>query len=648
MRILIVGNIIKDVYLSLDERLNKFEADENGTPWMDVAFNGDHHSYFSRASVFGGAAVTLEVFKKFGLESSISGTDFALGKELDPKDLGISTTQKNLEANTRIADTYRYIMSIGDKPTYFIPSERAETKFVSPNQPVDWIFVDRSAEIDDELVSKIKNYLGLTHAKLAVFASIKNCTESIKIDMRTNLSEKKNFSDSAKELIRIANVVFVDGELKDTLPKGVVCTILEREIKCGGFVRRYKVSRNDKMTHLTSYSIIAATIFAAMIAGKNTKEALEMATLNVEHSSIAETVTIERLNEMLEEHRETEGNLRLIAKTMVSPGRGILAADESGGSIHKKFEEAGIPDDKEHRRDYRNIFFTTRDLNKYVNGVILFDETARQRADNGEDFVSYLTSMGIVPGIKVDEGLEPFTEPEYANEKWTKGLDTLPERLAEYYEMGARFAKWRAAFEVTLDGVGSDNVTVKTPSRFAIEKNCEILAQYARDCQNAGIVPIVEPEVVHDGYYSVETCAKITSEILDCLFEQLNRFNVNLEGCVLKTNMVLAGKKFEAQSTPAEVGEWTARVLKEHCPKELAGVVFLSGGQSVEQATDNLQAVTNNGPFPWPVTFSYARALQGPALDAWKGDNNNADEARNAFAARLVANCRALTKNDLS
>jgi fructose-bisphosphate aldolase class I len=401
------------------------------------------------------------------------------------------------------------------------------------------------------------------------------------------------------------------------------------------------------MTHLTSYSIIAATIFGAMINGKSTKDALEMAAVNVENSTITESLTLSQLISMIEKRRETDGNLRLIAKTMVSPGRGILAADESGGSIHKKFEEAGIPDDEEHRRDYRNIFFTTRDLEKYVNGVILFDETARQKADDGRDFVSYLTSKGIVPGIKVDEGLEPFSEPEYAAEKWTKGLDTLPERLAEYYEMGARFAKWRAAFEVTLDGVGGDNITVKTPSRFAIERNCEILAQYAKDCQNAGIVPIVEPEVVHDGYYSVETCAKITGEILDCLFNQLTRFGVNIEGCVLKTNMVLAGKKYETQSTPAEVGEWTARVLKEHCPRELAGVVFLSGGQGVEQATENLQAVTNNGPFPWPVTFSYARALQGPALDAWKGDNANADTAREAFAARLVANCKALTKNTI-
>jgi len=612
MSILIVGNILKDVYLSLDERQNKFETDEKGTPWMDVAFNGETHPFFSRTSVFGGATVTREVFKNLNLDAEISGA-----------------SDKN------IADAYRYIMSYGDNITYFTPSERIETKFIAPNNPVDWIFVDRSTELSSELVDKIKNHLGLTHSKLAVFVNTKKM-------------EDIGYSDAVKELIRNANVVFADNELKDVTSNGVICTILEREIRCGSIVRRYKISKTDLMTHLTSYSIIAATIFGAMINGASTKEALEMAALNVENSTIKKSLSLKALKEMIEKHKETDGNLRLIAKTMVSAGRGILAADESGGSIHKKFEEAGIPDDEEHRRDYRNIFFTTRDLNKYVNGVILFDETARQKSDDGRDFVSYLTSMGIVPGIKVDQGLEPFSEPEYANEKWTKGLDDLPERLAEYYEMGARFAKWRAAFEVTLDGVGSDNISVKTPSRFAIEKNCEILAQYARDCQNAGIVPIVEPEVVHDGYYSIETCAKITSEILDCLFEQLHKFSVNLEGCILKTNMVLAGKKYEVQSTPNEVGEWTAKVLCEHCPKELAGVVFLSGGQGVEQATENLQAVTNHGPFPWAVTFSYARALQGPALDAWKGDNNNADAAREAFAKRLIANTKALVKNNLS
>ena len=611
MRILIVGNILKDVYLSLDERRNKFETDENNVRWMDVAFSGETYPYFSRTSVFSGATITLEIFKKLGISAAFSGSE-----------------------NTKIADSYRYILSSGGNIAYFSESKRKPSKFIAPNQPVDWIFVDRSAEIDDELVEKIKNYLGLTRAKLAVFANTKKMKDKI-------------FHDSAKELIRIASVVFADGDLDDVAPRGVVCSISEREIRCGSFVRRYKVSDNDFKTHLTTFSIVAATIFGAMLNGSSTIEALEMAALNAENSTITETLSLERLKQMIKKRKETDGNLRLIAKTMLSPGRGILAADESGGSIHKKFEEAGISDDAKHRRDYRNIFFTTHNLEKYVNGVILFEETAHQRSDDGDDFVSYLTKKGIVPGIKADEGLEPFSEPEYANEKWTKGLETLPKRLAEYYDLGARFAKWRAAFEVTLDGVGSDNVTIKTPSAFAIKKNCEILAQYARDCQNAGIVPIVEPEVVHDGYYPIETCAEITGNILDCLFNQLSRFNVNLEGCIVKTNMVLAGKKYETKSTPDEVGKWTVKVLREHCPKELAGVVFLSGGQTVEQATENLQAITNHGPLPFPVTFSFARALQSPALDAWNGDNNNAEAAREAFKERLIKNCKALVKNNL-
>ncbi len=619
MRILIVGNIIKDVYLGLDERKNNFELDENNTPWMNVAFNGSHYPFFNRTSVFGGAAVTLEVFKKMGIEAEVSGSSFSLSNE-------------GPDNGPTLADSYRYMISAGENLSYLIPTEKTDTKFVSPNTPVDWVYVDCSANISSELVEKIKNYIGLTPGtKLAVFV---NC---------------ETINEDVSELARNAKIVFANDSIEDLKVSGATCMISNHEIRCGNLVRRFSGSKNDLMTELTVNSIISATIFGALTNGASTKDALDLSVINIENSKLSETLSFKKLKDMLDAKHRAEGNLRLIAKTLVSPGRGILAADESGGSIHKKFEQAGIPDDEEHRRDYRNIFFTTHELEKYVNGVILFDETARQKADDGSDFVSYLTNKGIVPGIKVDLGLEPFSEAGYENEKWTKGLDDLPERLAEYYEMGARFAKWRAAFEVELENIGeASEVKVKTPSDFAIKRNCEILAEYARDCQDAGIVPIVEPEVVHDGYYSIETCAKLTGKILDCLFRELDRFGVNIEGCLLKTNMVLAGKKFDIQSTPAEVGEWTAKVLKEHCPKELSGIVFLSGGQGVEQATDNLQAVTNNGPFPWPVTFSFARALQGPALDAWKGDNNNADAAREAFHNRLVANCKALTKNDLS
>ena len=342
---------------------------------------------------------------------------------------------------------------------------------------------------------------------------------------------------------------------------------------------------------------------------------------------------IEKLKPQEKRNMEIEEN----AQKLMTVGKGILAADESGGSIHKKFENMNIPDDEQHRRDYRNIFFTTPDLEKYVNGVILFDETARQHADNGQDFIKFLNERGVMAGIKVDQGLVNFPDSE---EKYTQGLEGLPTRLAEYYNMGARFAKWRAAFEY----IPTTEDAPEAPSLMAMQKNAEILAQYAKDCQDAKIVPIVEPEFVYNGDYPIEKNIEVTSRMLDLLFAELANHNVNLKGCVLKVNMVLAGKKQAQQSTPAEVGEATAKVLREHVPAELAGVVFLSGGQSVTQATENLQAVTNNGPFPWPVTFSYARALQDPALQAWQGDNANCDAAREAFRLRLVANADALIR----
>jgi fructose-bisphosphate aldolase class I len=301
---------------------------------------------------------------------------------------------------------------------------------------------------------------------------------------------------------------------------------------------------------------------------------------------------------------------------------GILAADESGGSIQKKFESMDITDDEKHRRDYRNIFISTPGIEKYLSGIILFDETARQKADNGESFVKYLTGRGILAGIKVDQGKEPI---EGTDETVTVGLDGLPERMREYYAMGLRFAKWRAEFKI------SD----WTPSGLAISMNAESLARYAKICQDAGIVPIVEPEVVYDGYFTIERCAEVTAKILDELFLKLKVYNIDLAGCILKVNMILGGKKLEWQTPPEEVGKWTAEVLREHVPEGLAGAVFLSGGQSPEQATENLREIIKQGPFPWNVTYSYARALQDPALAAWKGDNRNATLASRAFMERL-------------
>ena len=603
-KILIIGNVLKDIYLRLDERKEEPEEDARGVKWINWGFDGSAHEFFRRTSVYSGAIVTLEVLKKFGVEAEILGGVAKLtddGVEIDPK---------------KVAN-YRYVLQAGEQISYLVPSEKQATVVptgVKLPAGAEMVFVDRSAVWSREMVASVLALAeGHKKLKLAVYAP-------------------KRIARYMEPLIERADFVFAERKFKSILPRGKMCIIGETGAELDGAKVEFRLEKTELLTHLTTYSIVAASVIGASMRGKTVTETLDMARLTIENTKLDETVPFKELEKMMREEKASAVNLKQMAAAIVARGKGILAADESGGSIHKKFEGMGIPDDYDHRRDYRNLFFTTEGLEKYVNGVILFDETARQLADNGQNFVEFLTSKGIIPGIKVDMGLANLPG---SVEKYTLGLNGLPARLEEYYDMGLRFAKWRAAFEITET----------TPTRNAIERNCEILAEYALLCQKAKIVPIVEPEVVHDGDYSIEKCAGVTAIILKELFKAMEKKEVQMSGAILKVNMVLAGAKYEKPSEPKEVGDWTAKVLRRCCPKDLAGVVFLSGGQGVEEATQNLQAVTNEGPYDWPVTFSFARALQAPALEAWKGDNKNADEARAAFRERLVANAKALKKN---
>ena len=284
------------------------------------------------------------------------------------------------------------------------------------------------------------------------------------------------------------------------------------------------IERIDKLTHLSAYCITAATILGGFILGESVEKSLKLARANVENSSLNSTLGLAELKTLANE----EDSLDLIAASLMYKGKGILAADESGGSIKKKFANLNIPDTFENRHNYRDIFFTTPNIENYINGVILFDETARDYADDGQTYVDFLTSHRIIPGIKVDEGLANFPDSE---ETYTKGLDNLPKRLREYREMGLRFAKWRAAFNLTL----SDSGEILTPTTHAVEENCRILAEYAKACQSAGLVPIVEPELVYDGYYPIEKSTEITSKILDSLFKELVNLKVNLRATISVT-----------------------------------------------------------------------------------------------------------------
>jgi fructose-bisphosphate aldolase, class I len=295
------------------------------------------------------------------------------------------------------------------------------------------------------------------------------------------------------------------------------------------------------------------------------------------------------------------------AHAMVGKHRGILAADESNSTIGKRFNTIKVESTEENRRAYREMLFTTPGASEFVSGVILYDETIRQKTKDGVPFPAYLSQQNIVPGIKVDTGAKPLAA--FPGETITEGLDGLRERLAEYYKLGARFAKWRAVIDI---GSG-------IPSGYAINANADALARYAALCQEASIVPIVEPEVLMDGDHPIERCEEVTNIVLESVFARLFAARIVLEGMVLKPNMVIAGKKSAKKSSPEQVAEATLRTLKRQVPSAVPGIAFLSGGQSPADATLHLSLMNAAGPLPWALTFSYGRALQDTALKAWGG-----------------------------
>lgn len=319
--------------------------------------------------------------------------------------------------------------------------------------------------------------------------------------------------------------------------------------------------------------------------------------------------------------------LKSVAQAIVAKQKGVLAADENSPTIKKRFDSISVESTEENRRRYREILLTTAGLEQHVGGVILFDETLRQSTREGVPFAQVLSARGIAPGIKVDKGTKPL--PFYPGEKITEGLDGLADRLAEYKQLGARFAKWRAVIEIDENAI---------PSTFGIRANAQVLARYAALCQSLDLVPIVEPEVLMDGAHGIERCEVVTSAVLETVFAELDAHRVAFEGMLLKPNMIIPGKKCPQQASAQEVAEATIRCMKRYVPAAVPGIVFLSGGQSAEEATDNLNAMNAMGAHPWQVSFSYGRALQAPVLAAWKGIEANATAAQKALQKRCRLN----------
>jgi fructose-bisphosphate aldolase class I len=319
----------------------------------------------------------------------------------------------------------------------------------------------------------------------------------------------------------------------------------------------------------------------------------------------------------------------LLSKTaaaMVAKGKGILAADESSGTCEKRFQSVNAECTEENRRAYRALLFGTPGVEQYLSGVILFDETARQKANDGAPFPEYLAKKGVIPGIKVDKGTVEI--PLAPGEKVTEGLDGLAKRLDEYFKLGCRFAKWRAVIAI---GKG-------IPTHTCLYANAHVLARYAAACQQASIVPMIEPEVLLDGDHTIERCEEVVEQTLRATYAAIAAYNVSLEHLILKTSMVVSGKDNRRQAGVDEVAERTVRVLKRTVPAAQPGIVFLSGGQPDEAATAHLNAMSAMKNLPWPLTFSYSRALQNPALKAWKGQAGNVAAAQKAFYHRAHMN----------
>ena len=325
----------------------------------------------------------------------------------------------------------------------------------------------------------------------------------------------------------------------------------------------------------------------------------------------------------------SSNNLIQIAKAMVAPGKGILAADESTGTIGKRFDSIKVENTEENRRAYRDMLFTTKGIGDSISGVILYDETLRQKSADGTSFVDLLNKNGVLPGIKVDAGAKDLVL--CPGELVTEGLDNLPKRCAEYAKLGAKFAKWRAVITIGAD----------IPSTTCLAANAHALARYAAICQDAGLVPIVEPEVLMDGNHTIERCEQVTEWTLNAVYDALYINRVSLEGSVLKPSMVISGKGCSRQAGVDEVAERTVRILKRTVPSAVAGIVFLSGGQSDELATAHLNAMNKLGTAPWPLSFSYGRALQQPSLKAWRGSTANVAAAQAALAHRSRMNSLA-------
>ena len=613
MNILIVGNVIKDVYLNFGADL--FEIDNKKTPWIEVGLDNEALHFQSRESIFSGAVITEEVLRRFRLIPEIS-------------------RYKNYKEDEDRGDDYRYVIKVQNKTKYLTSKNIHYSVFVEPETEPEWIYIDRSANLNTETSQKILQYLEeAPNVKLAFF---------MRGSLFSTLNERVNLEPerSLQQLLKKADLVFASGEIgSDMLAKySNVYQITTEGIYTNSIAETIHLKRNKFLTHLSIYSIAAATIFAGLVSGWKEDRALKLAKFNVENAKIGKTLSIDQLSGKLRQYLECERNMRFTAKSLVADKKGILAIDESAVSIRKKMRKFHLSDSKENCWKYRNLLITTPKIKRYLNGIILSSETAEQKTIYGQKFVDFLTSQGIISGIKVDLGLEKRGNSK--NKYYTLGLDGLSERLDSYYKQGFRFTKWRAVFYV--DTISKE--TKKTEGLIdsakkitdADDLNIACLVKYTKQAIENRLIPVLEPEVINQSDEITPYYQK-TKSILRVLFERLCEFGVDLNKCILKMNMIYSAK------TPSfENGRVTVQLINEIVPKEIGGIVFLSGGQSPEQATENLAQIIEQNHSKYRISFSFGRAIQDPVLELWNGKTDNISIAKKKLHEKLAENQQAL------
>lgn len=608
MNILVVGNIIKDVYL--DFAANLFEIDREKRKVFEITLDEEPLFFNTRTSVLSGTCIAKEVLENFRLE--------------------VSETQQ--------AEDVRYIIK-SEKSVKYLTSKYAKpSRFLPPKVAPDWLFIDRSARLEMTTISRILAYLE-DNPKVRLAISTGDKLEKILISGDNFVANKL-----LKMLAGQAEMVFLSGqkieplELKKNQNTRLLVEISPNLVKIHDLVSKtiintkLVVGQKQFLTNLSIYSVVASTMFAAIATGWNLDRAMRFSKSNLQQMKVGKTLNIDQLYAKLQRSLKKEAGLEILARSLVADDRGILAIDESKKTIRKKLREFQLDDSRRTSEKYREILVTTPGLQRFLNGVILSQETISQKLANGQLIPRFLSAQGVLPGVKADLGLVNL--PGMSGQFRTEGLVDLSSRLENYAEQGLRFTKWRAVFWPDESGVIPEEV---------IEQNTTDLVKYAEIVLQKHLIPILEPEVMRGRFKTTEKSSEIsqyfenTKKVLTSLVHKMEVVGLNFASCLLKINMVYA-----RENKPEETAKYTMRLLDEVVPTEIGGVVFLSGGQSPEQSTINLKYIMQLNQGRFRISFSFGRAIADPALIAWNNRGENIKLAQDKLIERLNETCKVL------